>query len=88
MLFPMLPLKSLVAQVVPDGFGVAYMTGFDGEFYEILHLHVNSSLLLETDRLQYTVTSRKEMPNTRFCAEIARAAKDLYDLHAEDKARL
>ncbi|KAJ7804567.1 carnitine acetyl transferase [Mycena olivaceomarginata] len=50
-------------EVVPDGFGVAYMTGFD-------------------DRLVYTITSRKEMPNARFCEEIARAAEDLYELHA------
>ncbi|KAJ7117643.1 acyltransferase ChoActase/COT/CPT [Mycena epipterygia] len=50
-------------EVVPDGFGVAYMTGFD-------------------DRLQYTITSRKESPNAQFCAEIARAAEDLYALHA------
>ncbi|KAH7914605.1 acyltransferase ChoActase/COT/CPT [Hygrophoropsis aurantiaca] len=49
-------------EVVPDGFGVAYMTGYD-------------------DRLQYTITSRKEMPNAQFCEEIARAAVDLYDLH-------
>ncbi|KAF7356361.1 Carnitine acetyl transferase [Mycena venus] len=53
-------------EVVPDGFGVAYMTGYD-------------------DRLQYTITSRKEMPNARFCEEIARAAEDLYDLHANLK---
>ncbi|RDB23658.1 Carnitine O-acetyltransferase, mitochondrial [Hypsizygus marmoreus] len=57
-------------EVVPDGFGVAYMTGFD-------------------DRLQYTVTSRKEMPNAKFCEEIARAADDLYNLYAEPiKAKL
>ncbi|KAJ7735649.1 acyltransferase ChoActase/COT/CPT [Mycena maculata] len=57
-------------EVVPDGFGVAYMTGFD-------------------DRLQYTITSRKESPNARFCEEIARAAEDLYALHAEtSKPRL
>ncbi|KAJ7811919.1 carnitine acetyl transferase [Mycena olivaceomarginata] len=49
-------------EVVPDGFGVAYMTGFD-------------------DRLQYTISSRKEMPNARFCEEISRAAEDLHDLH-------
>ncbi|KAJ6581882.1 carnitine acetyl transferase [Mycena capillaripes] len=53
-------------EVVPDGFGVAYMTGYD-------------------DRLQYTITSRKESPNAQFCEEIARAAEDLYDLHAELK---
>ncbi|KAG1907808.1 acyltransferase ChoActase/COT/CPT [Suillus fuscotomentosus] len=50
-------------EVVPEGFGVAYMTGYD-------------------DRLQFTVTSRKEMPNQEFMNEIARAAVDLYDLHA------
>ncbi|KAJ3745338.1 carnitine acetyl transferase [Lentinula detonsa] len=49
-------------EVVPDGFGVAYMTGHN-------------------DRLQYTVTSRKEMPNSKFIAEIASAARDLYKLH-------
>ncbi|KAH9851920.1 carnitine acetyl transferase [Lenzites betulinus] len=57
-------------EVVPDGFGVAYMTGFD-------------------DYLQFTITSRTEMPNAEFCAELERAAQDLYDLHAAgDKAKL
>ncbi|PPQ91497.1 hypothetical protein CVT25_013754 [Psilocybe cyanescens] len=51
-------------EVVPDGFGVAYMTGFDGY-------------------LQYTITSRKEMPNAQFVEEIAKAADDLYILHKE-----
>ncbi|KAJ7066391.1 acyltransferase ChoActase/COT/CPT [Mycena amicta] len=51
-------------EVVPDGFGVAYMTGFN-------------------DRLQYTITSRTEMPNQQFVNEIARAADDLYALHAQ-----
>ncbi|KAJ2915465.1 hypothetical protein MD484_g4951, partial [Candolleomyces efflorescens] len=50
-------------EVVPDGFGVAYMTGFN-------------------DRLQYTITSRKEMPNARFIEEIEKAAEDVYELHA------
>ncbi|KII85857.1 hypothetical protein PLICRDRAFT_56334 [Plicaturopsis crispa FD-325 SS-3] len=50
-------------EVVPEGFGVAYMTGFD-------------------DHLQYTVTSRKEMPHAQFVKEIEQAAVDLYDLHA------
>jgi len=45
-------------EVVPDGFGVAYMTGYD-------------------DRLQFTVTSRTEMPNARFIEEIQRAAEDM-----------
>ncbi|KAJ6620571.1 acyltransferase ChoActase/COT/CPT [Mycena sp. CBHHK59/15] len=52
-------------EVVPEGFGVAYMTGYD-------------------DRLQYTITSRKESPNAQFCAEIARAAEDLYALYSQD----
>ncbi|KAJ7017717.1 acyltransferase ChoActase/COT/CPT [Mycena alexandri] len=62
-------------EVVPDGFGVAYMTGYD-------------------DRLQYTITSRRESPNAPFCEEIARAAVDLYELHSAlqesspDKPRL
>ncbi|RXW23999.1 hypothetical protein EST38_g1878 [Candolleomyces aberdarensis] len=51
-------------EVVPDGFGVAYMTGFN-------------------DRLQYTITSRKEMPNAQFIEEIAKAAVDIHDLHVE-----
>ncbi|KAK0238996.1 acyltransferase ChoActase/COT/CPT [Armillaria nabsnona] len=50
-------------EVVPDGFGVAYMTGYD-------------------DRLQYTITSRTEMPNAKFCEEIIKAADHLYELHA------
>ncbi|KAI0342524.1 carnitine acetyl transferase [Trametopsis cervina] len=50
-------------EVVPEGFGVAYVTGFD-------------------DFLQFTITSRKEMPNEKFCEEITKAAEDLYELHA------
>ncbi|KAI0079400.1 carnitine acetyl transferase [Panus rudis PR-1116 ss-1] len=53
-------------EVVPDGFGVAYMTGFD-------------------DYLQYTITSRKEMPNALFCEELEKAAKDVYNLFATQK---
>ncbi|KAL0572768.1 hypothetical protein V5O48_009201 [Marasmius crinis-equi] len=57
-------------EVVPNGFGVAYMTGYD-------------------DKLVYTITSRKEMPNGEFLAEIEKAAKEMYELFAgEDKARL
>ncbi|KAK7056386.1 hypothetical protein VNI00_002940 [Paramarasmius palmivorus] len=51
-------------EVVPDGFGVAYMTGFN-------------------DKLMYTITSRTEMPNAEFVQEIAKAADDLYKLHAD-----
>jgi len=56
-------------EVVPDGFGVAYMTGFD-------------------DRLVYTITSRKEMPNKEFCEEIAKAADDLFELFMVDDAKM
>ncbi|TBU36809.1 carnitine acetyl transferase [Dichomitus squalens] len=54
-------------EVVPDGFGVAYTTGFD-------------------DFLQFTVTSRTEMPNDEFCEELQRAARDIYDLFASQSA--
>ncbi|KAI6149585.1 acyltransferase ChoActase/COT/CPT [Pisolithus tinctorius] len=50
--------------VVPEGFGVAYVTGFD-------------------DFLQFTITSRAEMPNAEFANEIERAAQDVYQLFAE-----
>lgn len=48
------------------------------------------SLIPSLDRLQFTVTSRKEMPNAEFTREIAKAAEDLYDLqiHETAKARL
>ncbi|KAH7101487.1 acyltransferase ChoActase/COT/CPT [Auriculariales sp. MPI-PUGE-AT-0066] len=62
-------------EVVPNGFGVAYMTGFDGE----------------CDYLQYTITSRVEMPNKDFVDAIARAAVELRDLFASapsSKAKL
>ncbi|TFK85669.1 carnitine acetyl transferase [Polyporus arcularius HHB13444] len=50
-------------EVVPDGFGIAYTSGFD-------------------DFLQFTVTSRTEMPNDEFCRELERAAQDIFDLFA------
>ncbi len=34
------------------------------------------------DFLQFTVTSRTEMPNDEFCEELQRAAKDMHDLFA------
>ncbi|KAF9461247.1 acyltransferase ChoActase/COT/CPT [Collybia nuda] len=55
-------------EVVPDGFGVAYMTGYD-------------------DRLQFTITSRTEMPNAKFCKEIARAAEDMYSLFVDNDTK-
>ena len=54
-------------EVVPDGFGVAYTSGFD-------------------DFLQFTVTSRTEMPNDEFCRELERAAQDMYSLFADKGA--
>jgi carnitine O-acetyltransferase len=53
-------------EVVPDGFGVAYMTGFD-------------------DYLQFSITSRAEMPNAEFAEEIGKAAEELYELFAGSK---
>ena len=44
---------------------------------------LGKQLTITIDRLQFTVTSRKEMPNTRFVEEIAKAADDLYALHSE-----
>jgi carnitine O-acetyltransferase len=35
------------------------------------------------DWLQFTVTSRKELPNEQFVQEIAKAAEDLYALHRQ-----
>ena len=41
------------------------------------------------DRLQFTITSRKEMPNARFIEEISKAADDLKVLfETQSKARL
>jgi hypothetical protein len=41
------------------------------------------TVTIAIDRLQFTVTSRKEMPNARFIEEIAKAAIDLHALHNE-----
>ena len=40
-------------------------------------------LIVFTDYLQYTITSKKDMSNRAFCKEIEKAADDLYKLHAE-----
>ncbi|KAI0060699.1 acyltransferase ChoActase/COT/CPT [Artomyces pyxidatus] len=55
-------------EVVPEGYGVAYMTGFD---------------VFRPDYLQYTVTSRTEMPNAAFVHEIEQAARDIHQLFSE-----
>ncbi|KAL4062557.1 acyltransferase ChoActase/COT/CPT [Scleroderma citrinum] len=54
--------------VVPEGFGIAYVTGFD-------------------DFLQFTITSRAEMPNAELAKEIEKAAEDVYTLFAETKPK-
>ena len=41
-----------------------------------------------SDRLVYTITSRKEMPNKEFCEEIAKAADDLFELFAVEEAKM
>ena len=88
-------------EVVPDGFGVAYMTGFDGTSSPV-HRAIPPVVLVSVvpfvavltwghvfaDRLVYTVTSRKEMPNKEFCEEIAKAADDLYELFVVEDARM
>ena len=43
------------------------------------------------DFLQFTVTSRVEMPNAAFCEELERAAADMYELFAgqlQERAKL
>lgn len=37
---------------------------------------------LTTDYLQFTITSRAEMPNAEFAEEIRKAAEELYELFA------
>lgn len=77
-------------EVVPDGFGVPYMTGHDGKLQSSMSL--KDMLTGSTDRLVYTLTSRKEMPNEKFQKEIARAADELFQLHSglasKEKAKL
>ena len=58
------------------------MTGYDGELQRSI-VFFGKNLTVAIDRLQFTVTSRKEMPNARFVEEIAKAADDLYALHNE-----
>jgi carnitine O-acetyltransferase len=69
----------VLSDIVPEGFAVAYMTGYEGACWKFRIIGQISRVC--TDRLQFTITSRKEMPNQEFIVEIARAAVDLYDLH-------
>ncbi|CAE6403608.1 unnamed protein product [Rhizoctonia solani] len=55
-------------EVVPDGFGVAYMTGYN-------------------DRMQFTITCRKEMPSSKFREEIKNAGEELYALFSRAQER-
>lgn len=48
---------------------------------------VHRLILALSDYLQYTITSRKEMPNEKFTKEIAKAAEDLYDLHTNEATK-
>ena len=40
------------------------------------------------DYLQFTITSRKEMPNKEFIDEIEKAANDVYNLFLSGKSAL
>jgi hypothetical protein len=71
-------IDEIFMQVVPDGFGVAYITSFDGMLKFSWWMHVWSGW---TDYLQFTITSRVEMPNEEFAAEISRAAADTFTLY-------
>ena len=67
-------------EVVPNGFGVAYLTCFDGAS-ELMGNLGFGRLTHTTDYMQFTITSRTEMPNEEFVAEISHAAEDLYALY-------
>ena len=70
-------------EVVPEGFGVAYMTGFDGMFFIISFVFSSFMTKSPLDYLQYTITSRTGMPNGQFCKELEKASQDLYALHVD-----
>ena len=58
------------------------MTGYDGEL-QIIVVFFLETVTIPIGRLQFTVTSCKEMHNVNACLveEIAKAADDLYALH-------
>jgi carnitine O-acetyltransferase len=88
--FPRYAQTLIVFQVVEDGFGVAYMTGFDGK-HRLEQTCWAEGTNIFIDYLQYTITSRKDMPIESFCKNILKAADDLYNLHADaasSKAKL
>jgi hypothetical protein len=57
------------------------MTGYDG--WTNFFFSCCDNLIQPPDRLQFTITSRKEMPNARFVQEIAQAAQDIQALHQD-----
>lgn len=70
-------------EVVPNGFGVAYVTGFDGVFSSFhLLMAAHERMSSTVDFLQFTITSRAEMPNAEFAKEIEKAAEEFYQLFA------
>lgn len=67
---------------MPNGFGVAYLTCNDGaSLVEGRALLLLTENFITTDYMQFTITSRTEMPNEEFVAEISRAAQDVYGLY-------
>ena len=53
----------------------------------VLYLSLKALMIVAIDYLQYTITSRADMPNEKFCEEIERAARDMYTLHSQVKDR-
>lgn len=60
------------------------MTGFDGVSTSLPHFlkdtHVSIMMSSTKDYLQFTITSRAEMPNAEFAEEIKKAAEELHQL--------
>lgn len=57
------------------------MTGFDGVSLSF-HLEKDTRYEDVADYLQFTITSRADMPNAEFAEEIEKAAEELYRLFA------
>ena len=74
-----------MAEVKPGGFGISYMTGFDGMTISASHFRRQNThvrMLLTIDYLQFTVTSSCELPTAEFAEEIRKAAEETYELFA------
>lgn len=74
-------------EVVPDGFGVAYVAGQEGVQFPSILINGSSTYShhVITDYLQFTVTSRKEMPNSEFTAELNKASEDMLALFGSER---